>query len=38
MTPLARLLALFSEWESKREDGPILRRVNAWIDRQKWLP
>jgi hypothetical protein len=34
MTPLARLLALFSEWEAGREDGPILRRLNAWIDRR----
>lgn len=30
---LARILAVLSEWESGREDGPILRRINAWIDR-----
>lgn len=38
MNPLARLLAWLSEWESGREDGPILRRINAWIDRQRWIP
>jgi hypothetical protein len=31
MTPLAWVLA---EKEAGREDGPILRRINRWIDKR----
>lgn len=34
MTLLAWVLAYFAEKESGREDGPILRRVNRWIDKR----
>lgn len=36
MTPLARLLLAIDEWYLRRHpngDGPILRRINAWIDK-----
>lgn len=40
MNPLARFLAWVDEWYLARHphgDGPIVRRINAWIDRQDWI-